>query len=110
MSRKHLHRYVQEFTTKHHIKALSSMDNMAYLASIMANKRLLYRELVAYNHDFILIRSNTTFTSSIHFFLMKSTKHKPIDAPYVQTKKVQMPPSSYRPSKKELEMPFENPG
>ncbi|MCY4161447.1 MAG: hypothetical protein OXE77_06230 [Flavobacteriaceae bacterium] len=41
---------------------------------------------------------------------MKSKKHKPIDARYVQTKKVQMPPSSYRPTKKELEITFENPG
>ncbi len=52
----------------------------------------------------------TTFTSSIHLFLMKSKKPKPIDARYVQTKQVQMPPSSYRPTKKELERPFENPG
>ncbi|MCY4298278.1 MAG: hypothetical protein OXC61_03140 [Flavobacteriaceae bacterium] len=37
-------------------------------------------------------------------------KQKPIDARYVQTKKVQMPKSSYQPTKKELEMPFENPG
>ncbi len=40
---------------------------------------------------------------------MKSTKPKPIDARYVQTKWVQKLPSSYRPTKKELEMSFENP-
>ncbi len=47
MSRKHLNRYVQEFTTRHNIKDLLSIDKMAYLASNMANKRLLYRDLVA---------------------------------------------------------------
>ena len=47
ISRKHLNRYVQEFTTRHNIKDWSSMDQMAYIASNMVNKRLLYRDLVA---------------------------------------------------------------
>ncbi len=47
MSRKHLNRYVQEFTTRHHIKALFPMNKMTYVASNMTKKQLLYRDLVA---------------------------------------------------------------
>ncbi len=50
------------------------------------------------------------FINSILFSMKpksSSKKKKPIDVRYVSTKKVQMPKSSYQPTKKELEASFE---
>ena len=47
MSTKHLGRYVNEFTGRHNIRNLDTVDQMESLARSMAGKRLKYRELVA---------------------------------------------------------------
>ena len=43
----HLHRYVTEFTGRHNIRELGTLDQMASLVDGMVGKRITYRELVA---------------------------------------------------------------
>ena len=47
MSRKHLHRYINEFAGRHNVRSLDTMEQMAYLAASMDTKRLRYHELIA---------------------------------------------------------------
>ena len=46
MSEKHLQRYVDEFSGRHNIRSLDTIDQMASVAKGMAGRRLRYRELV----------------------------------------------------------------
>ena len=47
MSPKHLHRYCREFTGRHNIRSLDTIDQMAAMAKGMDGKRLTYRDLIA---------------------------------------------------------------
>ena len=49
MSPKHLQRYVYEYSGRHNIRELNTIDQMGRLASRMAGKRLMYRDLIADN-------------------------------------------------------------
>ena len=46
MSEKHLQRYVNEFSGRHNIRSLDTIDQMASVAKGMDGKRLRYRDLV----------------------------------------------------------------
>lgn len=46
-SEKHLNRYVVEFSGRHNIRELDTVDQMAAVARSMVGKRLKYRELIA---------------------------------------------------------------
>ena len=46
MSKKHLHRYVTEFCTRHNDRNLDTLDQMGELVRSMENRRLTYKELV----------------------------------------------------------------
>ena len=45
-SRKHLHRYVNEFTCQHNIRGLDAKDQIALVMLALEGKRLRYKELV----------------------------------------------------------------
>ena len=47
MSKKHLHRYVNEFSGRHNIRELDTLDQMRIIAASMVGRRLKYNELVA---------------------------------------------------------------
>ena len=47
MSEKHLQRYVDEFSGRHNIRDLDTVDQMGRIAQGMAGKRLSYRQLVS---------------------------------------------------------------
>ena len=47
MSVKHLHRYVNEFSGRHNIRELDTIDQMAVIVEKMDNKRLRYKDLIA---------------------------------------------------------------
>lgn len=47
ISPQHLHRYVAEFTGRHNIRELGTLDQMASLVDGMVGKRITYRKLVA---------------------------------------------------------------
>ena len=47
ISRKHLHRYVGEFASRHNLRPPDTVDQMSTLARGMIGKRLTYAELVA---------------------------------------------------------------
>ncbi len=49
MSPKHLQRYVDEFSGRHNIRNLDTIDQMAHVAAGMVGRRLLYRDLTADN-------------------------------------------------------------
>ena len=46
-SAKHLDRYVREFSGRHNIRELDTVDQMSSVARSMIGKRLKYRELTA---------------------------------------------------------------
>ena len=46
MSKKHLHRYVNEFSGRHNIRSLDTIDQMRFLALGMVGKRLRYQDLI----------------------------------------------------------------
>ncbi len=45
ISKKHLHRYVDEFSTRHNMGKLSALESMAQTARMMIDKRLTYKQL-----------------------------------------------------------------
>ena len=47
MSVKHLHRYVTEFSSRHNIRDLDTLDQMRWMVQQMAGKRLTYQDLIA---------------------------------------------------------------
>ncbi len=47
MSAKHLGRYVNEFSGRHNVRNMDTIDQMAYVAEHMVGKRLKYKELTA---------------------------------------------------------------
>ena len=47
ISPKHLHRYVNEFVTRHNMRSSDTDAMMAETVARMAGKRLMYRDLVA---------------------------------------------------------------
>ncbi len=47
ISRKHLHRYVNEFAGRHNIRLLDTMDQMAFVVDGMEGKRLRYADLIS---------------------------------------------------------------
>ena len=47
MSKKHLNRYVQEFSERHNIRDMDTMEQMEELVAGMVGRRLMYSELVA---------------------------------------------------------------
>ena len=47
MSRKHLNRYVNEFSGRHNIRSLDTIDQMVAMVQGMDGKRLRYKDLVA---------------------------------------------------------------
>ena len=47
MSRKHLHRYVNEFAGRSNIRSLDTVDQMATIVRGMDQKRLRYADLIA---------------------------------------------------------------
>ena len=46
MSKKHLHRYVNEFSGRHNIRSLDTIDQMRFLALGMVGKLLRYKDLI----------------------------------------------------------------
>lgn len=47
ISEKHLHRYVDEFSTRHNMVKLPVLESMAQTARMMVDKRLTYKQLTA---------------------------------------------------------------
>ena len=47
ISRKHLHRYVNEFAGRHNIRSMDTIDQMAAIVRGMDQKRLMYKDLIA---------------------------------------------------------------
>ena len=47
ISPKHLHRYVDEFSGRHNVRPLDTLDQMAAVVQRAAGKRLTYQELIA---------------------------------------------------------------
>lgn len=47
ISKKHLHRYVDEFAARHNMVKLPVLDSMAQTARMMVDKRLTYKQLTA---------------------------------------------------------------
>ena len=47
MSAKHLQRYVDEFSGRHNIRSLDTIDQMKVMAKGMDGKRLRYQDLAA---------------------------------------------------------------
>ena len=49
MSPKHLHRYVQQFETKHNLRESDTLDQMRNVVTGLIGRRLMYRQLIADN-------------------------------------------------------------
>ena len=49
LSPKHLHRYLNEFTWRHNVRRLGTLDRMVKAAESMVGRRLRYRDLIAPN-------------------------------------------------------------
>lgn len=49
MSPKHLERYVREFSSRHNVRELDTLDQMRLLVMAVVGRRLMYRELTADN-------------------------------------------------------------
>ena len=49
LSPKHLDRYVREFSGKHNLRNLDTLDQMVLLVGALVGHRLMYRDLVADN-------------------------------------------------------------
>ena len=47
ISKKHLHRYVNEFTDRHNIRELDTLEQMAEILKGMDQKRLMYKDLIS---------------------------------------------------------------
>ena len=47
MSKKHLHRYINEFSTRHNMMNLNMLESFAQTARMMVDKRLTYKALTA---------------------------------------------------------------
>ena len=47
MSRKHLHRYLAEFSGRHNIRPMDTLDQIIAMSDGMNGKRLKYKDLVA---------------------------------------------------------------
>ena len=47
MSEDHLHRYVNEFTGRHNIRPLGTVEQMGRVADGLVGRRLRYEELIA---------------------------------------------------------------
>ena len=47
MSKKHLHRYVSEFSGRHNVRDMDTIDQMRFMVAAMIGKRLMYKELIA---------------------------------------------------------------
>ena len=47
MSAKHLQKYVNEFSGRHNVRSLDTLDQMSKMAKGMDGKRLRYRDLIA---------------------------------------------------------------
>lgn len=47
MSRKHLHRYVNEFAGRHNIRTLDTLDQMSAILRGLDQKRLKWFDLIA---------------------------------------------------------------
>ena len=47
LSNKHLARYLNEFTARHNIRTLDTIDQMKYVVTHMQGKRLTYKDLIA---------------------------------------------------------------
>lgn len=47
LSKKHLHRYVNQFSGKHNIREMDTLEQMQHVAAGMVGRRLMYRNLVA---------------------------------------------------------------
>ena len=46
MSKKHLHRYISEFSTRHNMKNMNVLECFAQTIRMMVDKRLTYKELI----------------------------------------------------------------
>ena len=47
ISRKHLHRYVNEFAGRHNISRMDTINQMAAILQAMDRKRRMYKDLIA---------------------------------------------------------------
>ena len=47
LSKKHLQRYVSEFSTRHNIRQLDTTDQMSHVVAGMVGERLMYEELIS---------------------------------------------------------------
>ena len=47
MSKKHLHRYIDEFSGRHNVRDLDTLDQMVTMAKGLDGKRLTYKELIS---------------------------------------------------------------